>query len=93
MQDENRLSSVQIRRAPTRLGRVAMGVCAIALLFLLSVIVQSLLGDEYLPSEGGLWHAVSQQVCRVAFWSTACVPASVSTSTSTSPSTSTSVLR
>jgi hypothetical protein len=95
MQDEREFPTVQLRRERSPLSKIILGAGILGLLFFLSLIVQSFLGDTYLSGEGGLWQAAVQTWCGVASWAPNCGPNSSaappgSTSTSTSLSTSTS---
>ncbi|HEX3369626.1 MAG TPA: hypothetical protein VHS56_08635 [Candidatus Cybelea sp.] len=82
--------TAQLRREHSLLAKAAVGLGVFGLIFFLSVIVQSFLGDQYLTNEGSLWAVAQQAWCEVAPWGSSCAPASSSTSTSPSLSTSTS---
>jgi hypothetical protein len=95
MQDEHGFPEAQLRRARSPLAKTIFGAGMLGVLFFLSVIVRSFLGDAYLSSEGNLWQTAVQAWCGVASWAPSCGPISIaappaSTSTSTSLSTSTS---
>ncbi|HEX3370085.1 MAG TPA: hypothetical protein VHS56_10965, partial [Candidatus Cybelea sp.] len=65
------------------MAKIVLGAGILGLLFFLSIIVQSFLGDAYLSSEGGLWQTAQQAWCGIASWSSNCgPPASASASTS-----------
>ncbi|HEY2473723.1 MAG TPA: hypothetical protein VGI19_02880 [Candidatus Cybelea sp.] len=81
---------MQLRREHSPLAKAAVGLGVFGLLFFLSVIVQSFLGDQYLTNEGSLWGIARQAWCEVAPWGSNCLPPSSSSSTSPSLSTSTS---
>jgi hypothetical protein len=93
MEDESRFSALQLKSGSRLLQKIGFAAALAVLLAIASLVVQALLGDADLPGEGGLWHAVSQQTCRIVFWANECGATPVSTSTSTSTSTSLSVAR
>jgi len=93
MQDEHGFPTVQLRRERSLLAKILFGAGILGLLFFLSVIVQSFLGDAYLSSEGSVWHAVEQTWCGVVSSGSACGPNPGAPSTSTSLSTSPSLAR
>jgi hypothetical protein len=91
MQNESRFPAAPIGRGRNPLRAAVFLTLAVAMLVVLSVILQAVLGDENLNNEGGLWQMVSREVCRVTNWSSTCVADSSSPSVSVSTSTSTSV--
>ena len=62
MQDE-RFPTMQLRKEHSPLAKAAVGLGVFGLLFFLSVIVQSFLGDQYLRNEGSLWGIARQAWC------------------------------
>lgn len=90
MHDEHGFPATQLRRERPLFAKIIFGTAIVAVLLFLSVIVQSLLGDTYLSSEGSFLQAAEQTWCGVATWSPNCSNAANAGSTSTSPSLSTS---
>ncbi|HEX4014113.1 MAG TPA: hypothetical protein VHX17_09550 [Candidatus Cybelea sp.] len=84
---------MQLRRGPSPLAKIILGAGIFGILFSLSVIVQSFLGDTYLSSEGSIVQTAEQGWCGIASWSPGCGTDAHNGSTSTSTSLSTSVAR
>jgi uncharacterized membrane protein HdeD (DUF308 family) len=73
------------RRWQNRLWHIPLIAAFLAVLAIITVILQVLMGVWNLPPEGPFWIAISRPVCAVASWSRACSPASSSTSTTLTP--------